>query len=98
MIRTAKPASWSPGFRAWIPRCVAGWSRRTIRGSVTALRGFQHFEQRLCIMLPYRVPRESADSVIRLNLGSIRPCSETVTEGTLPPPALLRWKEELHDR
>jgi hypothetical protein len=35
-------------------------------------------------MLPYRLPRESADALVRLNSGAIWPCIETVSVGTRP--------------
>ena len=60
------------------------WSRRTIRTSVTALDGLAAFEQKLCLMLPYRLLGESGGALVRLNSGSIWPCIETVSEGTRP--------------
>jgi hypothetical protein len=56
-----------------------GWCRRTIRTSATAFDGFAAFEQKLCLMLPYRLPRESADAPVRLNSGAIWPCIGTVS-------------------
>ena len=61
-----------------------GWSRRTIRRSANALDGRAALEQRLSIMLPYRLPRESPDVLVWLNSGSIRPCIATVSEERFP--------------
>jgi hypothetical protein len=64
-------------------------------------------------MLPYRLPRESADALVRLSSGAIWSCIETVSDLVEPAlkglaqqismyywriPAARGWQKELHDR
>lgn len=76
-----------------------------------AVDGLDEFEQKLCLMLPYRLPRESSDALVRLNSGLIWFGGDTLSWSNrakglaheeismhCKPPAAHGWQEELHGR